>query len=113
MKVCHLNDNIKSTHLIHLHKKPTCNQHEIEPFMMHFVQEKSKAPNLHGGSGLQRLCEKVHFCDIRDDLKSLKQRIQEVDQQVLVRLGTEDTLEAEIGQQTDISIFCLSHIPND
>ena len=39
------------------------------------------------------------------DLLAIKEGVEKVDEQVLVGNCAEDTLEPEIGQQTDISFF--------
>ena len=51
----------------------------------------------------------VQVLHVLDDLKTFKQRVQKVDEQILVRLCPKDALETEIGQQAYISFFYLSH----
>lgn len=48
----------------------------------------------------------VQVLHVRNHLFLPKQRVQEVDEQVLVGLGSKNTLETEVGQQADISFFC-------
>ena len=43
------------------------------------------------------------------DLLAIKEGVEKVDEQVLVGNSAEDALETEIGQQTDISFFWISH----
>jgi len=44
-------------------------------------------------------------------LSAIKQAVEETDQQILVGSRSENSLETEIGQQTDISFFYLLHNP--
>lgn len=52
----------------------------------------------------------VQVFHVLDDLETFKQRVEEIDEQVLVGLCPEDALEAEIGQQADVSFLCVSHV---
>lgn len=55
----------------------------------------------------------IQVFHIRNHLFLPKQRVQEVNEQVLVGLGTKNTLETEIGQQANISFFCyMTHTHN-
>ena len=52
----------------------------------------------------------VQILHVLDDLETIKQRVQKVDEQILVRLCSKDALETEIGQQADISFFYSIHV---
>ena len=44
-----------------------------------------------------------------DNLPTVEQAVQEIDQQVLVGGSAEYALESEVGQQADVSFFCSIH----
>ena len=52
----------------------------------------------------------IQVLHILDDLKTIKQRIQEIDEQILVRLCSKNTLKTEIGKQANISFLYPFHI---
>ena len=51
----------------------------------------------------------VDISHVFNNLFTIKQGIEEINKQILVRVCTKDSLETEVGQQTDISFFCVSH----
>ena len=52
----------------------------------------------------------VQVFHVLDDLETFKQRVEEIDEQVLVGLCSENALEAEVGQQADVAFLCVSHV---
>ena len=52
----------------------------------------------------------IQVLHILDDLKTIKQGIQEIDEQILVRLCSKNTLKTEIGKQANISFLYPFHI---
>ncbi len=50
--------------------------------------------------------EEMH---VSDDLLSVEQRVEEIDEQILVGRGAEYALEAKVGEQTYVPFFRLSH----
>ena len=53
---------------------------------------------------------RVEIFHIFDHLFPIEQTIEEMDQQFLVGSSAENTLEPEIGKQTDVSFFYSVHI---
>ena len=54
----------------------------------------------------------VEISHVLNNLFTIKQGIEEINKQILVGVCTKDSLETEVGQQTDISFFCISHSLN-
>ena len=54
----------------------------------------------------------VEISHVLNNLFTIKQGIEEINKQILVGVCTKDSLETEIGQQTDVSFFCISHSLN-
>ena len=52
----------------------------------------------------------IQVLHILNDLKTIKQGIQEIDEQILVRLCSKNTLKTEIGKQANISFLYPFHI---
>ena len=51
----------------------------------------------------------IKECYVLNNLFTIKQGIEEINKQILVRVCAKDSLKTEVGQQTDISFFCVSH----
>ena len=51
----------------------------------------------------------IKECHILYNLFTIKQRVEEINKQILVRVCAKDSLKTEVGQQTDVSFFCVSH----
>ena len=51
----------------------------------------------------------VEISYVFNNLFTIKQRVEKINKQILVRVCAKDSLKTEVGQQTDISFFCVSH----
>ena len=54
---------------------------------------------------------RIQILHVLNNLSAIKQAVEETDQQILVGSRSENSLETEIGQQTDLSFFYLLHNP--
>ena len=53
----------------------------------------------------------IQIRHVLHNLSAIKQAVEEADEQILVHCRSEYSLEAEVGQQTDVSFFYLFHTP--
>ena len=53
----------------------------------------------------------IQIRHVLHNLSAIKQAVEEADDQILVHCRSEYSLEAEVGQQADVSFFCLFHTP--
>ena len=53
----------------------------------------------------------IQIRHVLHNLSAIKQAVEEADEQILVHCRSEYSLEAEVGQQADVSFFYLFHTP--
>ena len=86
-----------------------CILHLHDKFLSSFILAINIKNGLAFGKGITHMFT-IQVFHVLDYLKALKERVQEIDEQILVGFCTENALETEIGQQTDVSFLCLFHI---
>ena len=54
---------------------------------------------------------RIQIRHILHNLFAIKQAVEEANEQILVHCRSKNSLEAEVGQQADVSFFYLFHMP--